>query len=296
MKNSIRTGIAVLTLTGAAALAPISAASADPIVNFERDGAPVSSGATGSLGQVISISADGCTTPAEGDTTYMGQFVALDDDPLTSPSAFKAYEVETPDGNLTWDATIPMENDLGTFTVRWFCAPNPVESLQDPSILWTSPPTSMTIVAPEGDRMATSATAKVSGTLASGRITMSTAKQAPSSDMGGSTLQITTDVDALPAVDKMDIPGAISARLKKQVDAKFKRPAATRFQRTQGRAAKFSNKAYVAEAFKVTTGRIPSAKTMKPYVAALDAGAYKVQVVEQIALTAHDARWWIRRG
>ena len=51
---------------------------------------------------------------------------------------------------------------------------------------------------------------------------------------------------------------------------------------------------YVATAFLATTGRVGSPRAMAPFVEQVEDGAYKVQVIEDIALTARPASWWNR--
>jgi len=65
--------------------------------------------------------------------------------------------------------------------------------------------------------------------------------------------------------------------------------------KAQGNRKKVTNARYVANAFDELTGDNGTPKQVRAMVARLDAGALKVQVVEDIALTEHGASWWNKR-
>lgn len=116
-------GIAAIAIAGALFLAP-AAAGADPVITGSVDGAPFTSGDTGMLGQTIHAEGTGCFAPDTGAPGWFGEFVGADD-PATSPS-MHAFELQADEaGAFSWDVTIPLDNALGTFHARWYCASAP---------------------------------------------------------------------------------------------------------------------------------------------------------------------------
>lgn len=195
------TRTAALALLGTALLAP-GTAHANIVITADSTGAPVESGDSGYLGQPLTLSGSGCTDG--GMPTYLGQFSSMMGDPLLHPSMqpFEAQADE--DGSVVWDFVIPLDNTLGEFHARWYCSTAPVESIDDPNMLWVGPVSTMTIsngVEPNGaqpNAMATSGALRNAG--------------------GTSTITFDQDPDGLPLVDKIEIPGEIAAELKAQVD------------------------------------------------------------------------------
>jgi hypothetical protein len=283
-----RIGAAAL-LIGAILAAP-AAAMADPWVSAVSNGTEMGEGGnTGVLGDVITISGTGCVNPEPGQPAYMGEFVAQSD-PLNNPEAFKIEFETDASGAFEWET--PMVAEAMTYYARWYCSTTPIDSL-DQADLWVSPLSWMTFEEPTTPVAARQAmTSKVQ--LASFRTAAVTPNTGPS-------VELVTDPDGLPAMDQMGIVGPKAAQLKSTVDwtANTSNKLANFFARLSGKRVKddgVSNADYVKTSFVLLTGKSPSAKAMAPYVARLDNGGLKVQVVEDIALTAHNAAWWNRRG
>lgn len=279
-------GLKLATLALAGALAIPSIAGAQASFTVKLDGAPVVSGQTGERGQSVDIGAAGCIDPNTQLPGYIGEFVSLDGDPALGYDTFQFGETLTDSaGNFDINVVIPMDGDLGTFYARWYCASTPVTDIFAEEMLWVEPLMTMEIQSAAG------------GTPA-GRSTNGTKGYTPSA----ASLTITVDPNSLPAVDRMGIPGAQAAKLKGKVDVAagnlvkvndfinwlLRRPVQT--------ARPSTNAEYVTAAFATLTKKVPTAKVMKPYVQRLDAGQIRVQVVEDIALTAHDAAWWTRKA
>lgn len=283
-----RIGAAALVI-GSILAAP-AVAMADPWVSATTNGTSLGEGGhTGTLGEIVTIAGSGCTNPEPGQPAYMGQFVGLSD-PLTDPGAWKIEFETDASGGFEWET--PMVADATTYYGRWYCSTTPIDSL-DQADLWVSPVAWMTFseaTTPVAARQGMAVGAKASKVqLASVRTV--------AAEPGGSSFELVVDPDALPVVDRMGIVGPKAAQLKDTVDrtAAASNKVAKFFAFLSGRKVKdtsVSNADYVKTSFVLLTGKNPSAKAMEPFVARLDAGGLKVQVVEDIALTAHNAAWW----
>jgi hypothetical protein len=299
MKNALPklAGIAL----AAALLAPVASASADPVVSGTVNGSPVVDGVTGLLGQGVEVIGAGCTDPGTSQPGYMGEFISPSADPVVADDAFQPYQTATDaDGGFDWSVVIPLDNGTGTFYTRWYCSPGPVTSINDPSMLWVGPEMSMQINAPDSGGTANRMSVRVT-TSKTGKVTATakTTKAAPA----GPAVALHTDPDALPAVDKINIPGPLAAKLKKRTDAAAKGLAQfdNLFDHFLGlpwskTTPPATNQEYATAAYGLLTGKLPTTKAIKPFVNELNAGQIKVAVVENIALTAHNSSWWIRKG
>ena len=289
-----RIGAAAL-LIGAILAAP-AAAMADPWVSATSNGTSFGEGGnTGVLGATISIVGSGCTNPVSGQPAYMGEFVGLSD-PMTDSNAMK-FEFETDtNGGFEWET--PMVADQTTYYARWYCSTTPLDSL-DQADLWVSPLIWMTFDAPPAGATPVAARQAKSAGITGSKVQFASVRTL-AAEPGAPTVELTTDPEALPAIDRMGIVGSKAAQLKGTVDwtANTSNKLANFFAYLSGKKVKntsVSNADYVKTSFALLTGKTPSAKAMAPYVARLDAGGLKVQVVEDIALTAHNAAWWNAR-
>jgi hypothetical protein len=288
---------AAALLVGAILAAP-AAAMADPWISASTSGTTYSEGGnSGVLGDTITIVGTGCTNPVSGQPAYMGEFVSLSD-PMTDPQAMK-FEFETDaSGGFEWE--IPMVADSTTYYARWYCSTTPLESL-DQADLWISPLAWMTFEEPTSPAAAVQATSAmtIKSAKSAGNVQLASVRTA-AAPSPAPKVEIASDPDALPAIDQMGIVGSKAAQLKGTVDwtANASNALNRFFALLSGKKVKntgVSNTDYVKTAFTVLTGKTPSAKVMAPYVARLDAGGLKVQVVEDIALTARNAAWWNAR-
>lgn len=295
---------AALVFAGAALLAP-TVAQADPWVDVSTNGTPIENGTTGTLGQPLLVEGTGCDNTSG--TAVMGEFVASVGDPAllsaedqrTAVAADQLFQIEMPvdeTGNFSWGLEIPLENATGDFIARWYCASAPVTSLYDTTVTWVSPQATMTIEA------AASRSART--TVGRAATASRTSQKAAASNAPAPTVSFGYSPDALPLVDRVAIPGPKSAALKARVDASLAKTAAAReklarlVQRFDPKAAAalrkpVTNAEYVTAAHLELTNRLPSAKALKASTSRLDNEQLRVQVVEDIALTAHAANWWI---
>jgi hypothetical protein len=290
-----------LALAGTVAAMP-GAAGADPVVTATTGGVSVI-GTTGSLGQMVDVQATGCNNSADGGSAYFGEFVGMTS--VLDPAAvFQPYETQTDAaGTMDWNVQIPLGNDLGTFYAHWYCADGPVTDPTDPSIRWVSPVVTMTIT----DGSGTQALRASSVTAKSGAKTTVKAKaKANSVALAGRSavtstrgVSITMDPDSLPAIDRIGIFGAQAAALKAKVDRAFGSAADVKKvfkvlnpKADNGQLSHLVNTLYAKTAFDVLGGKNPNAKDLADPVALLDGGGIKVQAIENIALTIHNAAWW----
>lgn len=180
--------LAAIALAGTTLLAP-TVAGASYWVTASVD----HHGGTGHIGQSVSIDSGGCLVgPGQGG--WVGQFVSAVGDPLTSPNQLQFIDQADSNGDWSLELVIPEEAEPGTHRSRWFCAAEPVTSIDDEAMLLVSPEWTFTIQDPEPR-----AGRKTAG---AGRVTVS------------------VDPDALPAVDRMGIHGEVAAKLKDRVDAR----------------------------------------------------------------------------
>lgn len=316
MKRSFTRAVtmtAAATALSIGAMAPL--AGADPWVEFRSDGEPLVDGGTLDLGQPLEITGGACEA-TEG--AVMGQFVSAVDDPaFVGPD--EQWKIELPvdeTGAFEWDLTIGAENDLGTFWARWYCASSPVDSLFDPQILWVGPAMSMTIQDGGGIQPAmaggtTVRFARATTTTAAAVTPMRRIGRAIAASVGApeepaatseASLRVDLDPDALPLVDRVGIDGPTAARLKDRVDDRVdaleaaRRALADRLGNgALARALRqpVSDTEYVTLAYRELTGRTAGNKAMREAVDELGHGHLRVQVVEDIALTRHDAAWWM---
>lgn len=203
MKHHL-TRAAAIGILGAALLAP-SIASADPIISATSGGQPIlSDGATGHIGDAITLTGTGCTIAGRPADAYMGLFTAQEGDPWVD-AAWQPYQSQVDvSGGFSWDITIPEDNGRGTFGSRFYCSDGPVTDVHSETMLWVSPLVVMDIEdAPVANR-----------TLAAKAGAMRTA----AADTGDGSVSMTVDPDALPVVDRIGIPGPIAANLKMDVD------------------------------------------------------------------------------
>jgi hypothetical protein len=280
---------ASITLAGLAVLFPATSALADPSVSISVEGQPFSSGGSSSLGQSVHITGTACTNP-DG-PAYMGEFVIPGDDPWTAPS-WHVYETPSDEaGSFTWDVVIPLDQGTGVFGSRWYCATAPVESLDDPAVQWVGPLVNMDIQ-PSGGGSTLLRSASLATTSKTTKTTKATTKKVATKLVGDSTggVTITVDPDGLPAVDRVNLPGDVAAALKARVDALVS-------QRKKGGVyGPTNNSVYVTTAYQELTGKVPGMKKRQAMIDRLDAGDIRVAVIEDIALSAHSAAWWIQHS
>lgn len=309
--NRSRIAVAALAFGCASVIAP-AAASANPWVDIVASGTltPLD-GTAGSVGQEIIVTGVDCVSPEPGAPTYMGEFAAIDVDPLTNPSAH-IFETSTDEvGSFRWDVTIPVDTTSGRYVTRWYCSTAPVTSLDDPAMLWVSPPLWMDIsgapAAPAArmqtvQKAASARTATPVGTLAS---TSKLAKQQQrASTPGAATVSLVGDPDALPAIDRVGITGPKAAALKAKVDAAYRKDARglELLKKLAGRNVKAAatidrllDQQYVASAQQVLGVKRLSPASAKALGDRLDAGEIRVNVVEDLALMVRDAAWYNAR-
>lgn len=293
--KKVRFAAASLAVAGTSLLAP-TMAGADPWVVGSSQGAPVLDGATGALGQTLVINGAGCDN-ASG-TAVMGQFAALNADPATVEPG-TALQIELPvdaSGSFEWTTTIPLDNPVGQLQSRWYCATAPVSGLDDPSLMWVAPVFELTIEEGPAGAAPNASLASTGGQRSTSAATASSA---------GPTF--TVDPDALPLVDRIGIPGATAAKLKAKVDAQMAADAKARAALAKAlkkvdpkRAAELrrpaTNEDYVRTAYQVLLGKAAPKKALAQHRGRLDQGVIRVQVVEDIALSAHSAAWWNRKA
>jgi len=181
--------LATLAMAGAMFAAPL-AAHADPIATMTG-----TVGSSTTVGDTINV--DGSQCVVDGQQTYVGLFYGVD-----GTTWYKGpFEEQTVAG--TWHWTFPLDPATETGTVQSivYCSTAPVSSLDDPAVQWASPVYHMTIE---------SSPRSVHGKARAGA-------KAATAAMPTMTL----DINALPRVDKMGLPGAQAAALKTKVDARF---------------------------------------------------------------------------
>jgi hypothetical protein len=302
-----RKTIAALALTLAGTVAAMPAvAGADPTISATTGGVSVID-TTGTVGQIIDMSITGCTT-STGTAGYIGEFVgyspSLAPGDVTHP--VEAMTDET--GSLSGQIQIPLDNGSGTFYAHWYCSDSSAATPDDASIRWISPTVTMTIQAGgQSQAMATRSLAQKTTSKSTTKSTTKSTKKSTKQSVtakapttaSSSPVTITVDPDSLPALDKIGIFGPQAAALKARVDRAFG-PVSNivkvyKFLKPKASADEIShlvNSLYVNTAFDVVGKNNPSAKQVAAQVAALDGGGLKVQAIEAIALTAHDAAWW----
>jgi hypothetical protein len=209
-----RTTVFATTLAIAGSALFAAPVSADPVVTFKQSDAPVTSVDSGTS---VTIEATGCTNPDSQTPPTVGMFLALSGDPSTHPEdAMNFGDLADENGSLTTESVIDENTPAGTWHMRWYCAADPVSSLDDASMLWVGPLSTMEIR--QGAGVATNSAVRVSNTQSS--VTVSTASARTAGDAGSTTSVIFhTDADDLPQVDKLDIVGSKAAALKAKVDA-----------------------------------------------------------------------------
>jgi len=297
--NRLATIATSLTVAGTVLLG--TAAGADPAVHLTSSGLPVTSGGGADYGQVVDLSVTGCLTPG-GDPGYVGQFVNWTADPGGTPIHFETITDEA--GSLSVQSTTPLLDTTQNMDLTWYCSTTPVTTTSDPNIIWLSPTFDYTIAAaPEGARAgAANKSVTMSKTSSKAKASKTPTTKTPTATVSpapkGGAVTMTVDPNALPKVDKMGIVGAKAAALKSKVDRQITvnhRLDALVQYLTGRKPAPISNAEYVDTAYKVITGKDASSKVEKPSIARLDAGDLRVQVIEDIALTQHDAAWWNKR-
>ncbi len=295
-------------VAGGTLLVPV-AASADPVITITSEGAPLDPGTVGGYEQPIHIDIVGCTVDDEGLVPgYIGYFLAWGNE---EPG--EQFEALTgPGGALVLEATVPLEDTEKVLDLNWYCSDAPVGEDGDYSILYLSPTYTYTIAAdpaaaaPVLLRSTTTSTAPVGRRIA-GRSALQTipgvsplapsagsARASVTGDVSptGSAVEVTTDPNALPSIDRMGITGAKAAALKAKVDKRANDNLAVArllAALTRKPAPTPTDAQYVTAAFQVLAGKAPAAPTMAPYVDQLADGGFRVNVVEDIALTKQTA-------
>lgn len=213
-----------------------------------------SSASSGTLGQTIRGFGYGCA----GSNRYVGVFVALGADPLVAAitgGAFRPAElIAATDGSYGFTVTIPTDNEVGTFMVRYYCASAPVSSIFSSAILNLAPVITYTIAKP----LLAAAVMSTTVTVDAVALTASVGEvRAP---------------DALAAVDTVDLPAAQMALLKERVDTAL--PVSDRVTRL---AMAFRDRVPERAAVDLWTTRLTAGTPESTYVASLT-GSLEYQV------------------
>ncbi|MGN6692756.1 MAG: hypothetical protein ACTHN0_01135 [Aquihabitans sp.] len=303
MKNSIRTGIAVLALAGTAALAPTAVAGADPVIGVSSGGVPVSEAGTIGRGQALDIVGSGCASPTPGQPTYSGEFVSGAGDPWSNPAIQPFETVNTEDGSFSWSLTVPEDNFVGTVYARWYCSTSPASELSG-DMLWVGPLMSMNMSEGAVANRTASFAAKATTSTKTAAKTSSKAATTAAAGSNGGGMTVTVDPDALPVVDRLGITGDKAAKLKAKVDAQYARDALglQLLKKLVGRNAELNKvldyelqKQYVNTSASVLGAKKLSGKQVNGYADRLAAGEIRVTIVEDIALLVHPAAWYNAR-
>lgn len=297
-----------LTVAGSALLMP-TVASANPVISVTSDGSPIDPGTVGGYEQPVHIDINGCTTDA-GDPGYIGYFLTwANGDPGEQFEALTGTG-----GTMSVDTTIPLQPVEKVMDLNWYCSDAPVSDGPEAapySVLYLSPTYTYTLAADPGagaNRLSASATSSlrtrsakksaakntVAKKLAAKKSSVA-AKVSGAVTVPGSALQVTTDPNALPTIDKMGITGPNAAALKAKVDKRANdNLAVARLIAALSRkpAPTPTSAQYVTAAFQVLAGKAPAASAMSPYVSQLDEGGFRVNTVEDIALTKHNAAFY----
>lgn len=210
-------------------------------------GQPTSTAARGSSYQIYGHSCAG---------GHVGQFVAQDVDPIaTTGAVWQTWTAQTAaDGSFSWSAAVPAGAGLGTFKARFYCASEPVTTIDDPAIQSMMPV--LTVVVQEAPVAAVFAAAAADAPVTA----------AASTDAGAS-LWVALDTGGLPAVDRVGIPGAQMAQLTTRVD---------------GIAARSEVVTRLAIAFR---DRVPDRAWVDGWTSRLAAGASEATYVDALATT-----------
>lgn len=286
MPRTSTTLIAAAALTLGLALGLPQAASADPVLDFP-DVTNIE------IGRTDTITGSGCTD-IDG-SAYVGQYVAYAGD----TTYYRTFETPAnPDGSWSWTLTPGSESVLADFDIYFYCASDPVEAVPSSSITWASGAYTLAVVESTTARSAARTVASTStapattsaksaglrsaSTKLTSGLRASKGKVAPAKTAAAPTGSLLTiDPDALPMVDKINIPGPRAAALKAKVDKANGKTAKT----TAGTAArKVTDVKYVLAAYISLGKRLPTARELMKHTGSLENNVPKVQVVEDIAL------------
>ncbi|MFN8018615.1 MAG: hypothetical protein U0P45_10875 [Acidimicrobiales bacterium] len=281
------------------------AAHADPTFSITANGTTVGDGIVLGTGTTITHPATGCLD-GQGNPGYVGEFLTWLDAP-DAPTSQSELPTEA-DGSFRLEITMEDLQQPMHLNVAFYCSSAPITSPSDAAILYLTPTYDVTVDPTQsGSHMARSTAVATSPAPKAQRhgFFATMGRQAPArAAAGSSTIDVgtmTVDPDALPPVDRLGITREPAAALKAKVDARYRiqqrvdglvrkvlgRPAAT---------AAEQDRAYVDAAFDVVGGRPPAKATVDAFAARLDAGALRVSVVEDIALTKAPASHWNRLG
>jgi len=157
----------------------------------------------GIIGDTFDISVVSCPT---GSTAEIGLYVSPTTDPAYALDSFRPWRTSVSSwGSAIYQPSIPSDNTLGTFRVRYYCASGNPSWYYDSKISWTSSLYTFTI----------SANAVAPALLAAGSAGAPVSPAALSSTVGTWSV----DPDSLPGTDNLGIPGTQAAALKSRVDA-----------------------------------------------------------------------------
>jgi len=293
MQRSLLAPALGLALLGSA-LFGTTAASADPNLSVTADNATIGDGSNAQAGQEVVYQVTGCTTEG-GAPGYAGVYLSSAGDPADGAAADHAEARVDEEGSLTWVAGVVKTDVPAQVFIRWYCAAQPAASWDDPSMLYAAPLMTITL----GDGSASNA-ARSTAAAPQVRVRVAAAPTAAKAKAAvrttaATTTHATSDPNALPAVDKLNIVGPRAAQLKARTDLLDRFTSPRSFARTAAARSAAGDLHYVRSAFLALGGRTPSAKVAAGYAAQLAGGQTRVKVIEDIALSINrDPRVWNR--
>ena len=157
----------------------------------------------GAIGASFDLTMVSCTS---GTAPEFGLFVSDTGDPQSVEDEFRPWRSAVSSwGSAIWAPTIPSDNALSVFRIRYYCADGTPSTAGSSKITWSSSLYTFTV-------SANSAAPALRAAESTG-----TPLSAAALAAAGGTWSV--DPDSLPAVDNMGIPGAQAATLKARVDA-----------------------------------------------------------------------------
>lgn len=156
----------------------------------------------GVIGATFDITMVSCTA---GDAPEFGLFVSETGDPESVNDEYRPWRSAVSSwGSAVWTPTIPADNALSSFRVRYYCADGTPADADDDKIDWSSSLYTFTV----------SANAVTPALKAA----VSTGTPVTASTLSSAVGTWSVDPDSLPGTDTLGIPGAQAAALKTRVD------------------------------------------------------------------------------